>query len=174
MKIDSTRIYGKYSGTVSDNADPLTQGRIRATDVAILEGEETGWALPCTPFAGPGVGFFFLPPVGAKVWIEFEAGKVEHPIWSGCFWRDGEASTMLSSLPNSPSSSDAPKTKVIKTEKATLSLSDLTSAQGITIEITTGLKIEMVNNTVTISNGNSTLELTSSDVAINRPALEIK
>jgi len=37
-----------------------------------------------------GVGLFFLPPKGANVWVEFEGGDPDYPIWSGCFWSDGE------------------------------------------------------------------------------------
>ena len=80
--------YGKYRGVVTDNNEPLKQGRIRATVPAVLGDRESGWALPCTPCSR---GFFFIPPVDAKVWIEFEGGNPEVPIWSGCFWGPGEA-----------------------------------------------------------------------------------
>ena len=53
-------------------------------------GDAIGWALPCVPFAGPGVGFLALPPVEANVWVEFEAGDPDYPIWSGCFWGPGQ------------------------------------------------------------------------------------
>ena len=46
--------------------------------------------MPSVPFAGPKVGFFAIPPVGANVWVEFEAGDTDHPIWSGCFWGPGQ------------------------------------------------------------------------------------
>jgi uncharacterized protein involved in type VI secretion and phage assembly len=51
---------------------------------------ETGWALPSLPYAGKGSGFFRVPPPGAGVWIEFEAGDVSRPIWTGCWWADGQ------------------------------------------------------------------------------------
>ena len=54
--------YGKYRGVVTNNNDPLKQGRIRATVPAVLGDRETGWALPCAPYGGDGVGFVFLPP----------------------------------------------------------------------------------------------------------------
>ena len=57
---------------------------------AVLGTTPTGWCLPCVPYAGPDVGFFFIPEAGAAVWIEFEGGDVSYPIWSGCFWRAGE------------------------------------------------------------------------------------
>ena len=48
----------------------------------------TSWAMPCVPFAGPTAprAFFTVPPIGAGVWIEFERGDPDKPIWVGCFW----------------------------------------------------------------------------------------
>ena len=82
------RFYGKYRGIVTD-VDQATL-RIKATVPAVLGTTPTGWCLPCVPYAGPAVGFFFIPDAGAAVWIEFEGGDVSYPIWSGCFWRAGE------------------------------------------------------------------------------------
>jgi uncharacterized protein involved in type VI secretion and phage assembly len=80
------RHFGKFRGTVTDNSDPNNQGRIKANVPAILQDVATGWALPAAPYAGPGVGAWTIPPVGAGVWIEFEAGDVALPIWTGCWW----------------------------------------------------------------------------------------
>jgi uncharacterized protein involved in type VI secretion and phage assembly len=35
------------------------------------------------------VGIFVIPPVGANVWVEFERGDPDYPIWSGGFWDTG-------------------------------------------------------------------------------------
>ncbi len=85
-----SRFYGKYRGIVVDNNDPSGLMRIRATVPSVLGPTAASWALPCVPYAGKGVGMFFLPDVGAGVWIEFEGGDVSYPIWSGCYWRAGE------------------------------------------------------------------------------------
>jgi hypothetical protein len=82
--------YGKYRGTVSDNEDPRNLGRLVAHVPEVLGDVESGWALPCAPYAGDGSGQFTVPAVGAGVWIEFEAGDVSRPIWSGCWWGDGQ------------------------------------------------------------------------------------
>jgi hypothetical protein len=82
------RFFGKYAGVVKDVEDPLEIGRIRALVPAVL-GEQvlTGWALPCAPFGGgKDRGFLMLPEVGDTVWIEFAAGDVSQPIWTGAFW----------------------------------------------------------------------------------------
>ena len=36
--------------------------------------------MPSSPYAGPGVGLFIVPPVGANVWVEFEGGDLDYPI----------------------------------------------------------------------------------------------
>lgn len=82
------RFYGKYRGTVKE-VDSSTL-RIRALVPAVLGGTPTDWCLPCVPYAGDQVGMFFIPDAGASVWIEFEGGDVSLPIWSGCFWRQGQ------------------------------------------------------------------------------------
>ena len=70
----SSRYYGKYRGTVTNNADPENLGRVKAQVPGVLGQAETGWALPCTPYAGNGSGVYAVPEPGATVWIEFEAG----------------------------------------------------------------------------------------------------
>ena len=83
------RFFGKYRGVVTDvDAGTL---RIKAKVPAVLgrPADRLG-AAPACPFAGPSMGFAFLPEVGAGVWIEFEGGDVSYPIWIGCYWHDGE------------------------------------------------------------------------------------
>lgn len=136
----ATRHYGKYRGQVADNNDPVSRGRLQVVVPALL-GEQPVWALPCTPYAGPNVGFYAMPPVGAGVWVEFEGGDLDHPIWSGCFWADGE----IASADASPSIkfwiTDAASIRidddageiVIKTSVATITL----GSNEITVEGTT-------------------------------------
>lgn len=82
--------FGKYRGIVTDVDDPNNQCRIRATVPAVLGEQACGWALPCAPFAGDGHGAVFLPEIGSGVWIEFEAGRLDNPIWSGGWWAAGQ------------------------------------------------------------------------------------
>ena len=82
------RFFGKYRGVVVD-AEASTM-RIKASVPAVLGQQPSGWARPCVPFAGPSMGFAFLPAAGTGVWIEFEGGDVSLPIWTGCYWHDGE------------------------------------------------------------------------------------
>jgi hypothetical protein len=80
------RYYGKYRGYVSNVTDPLSLGRLKAYVPRLLGEAETGWAMPCAPYAGPDQGLYTVPDVGAGVWIEFEGGDLSRPIWSGTWW----------------------------------------------------------------------------------------
>lgn len=82
------RYFGKYRGLVVRNDDPENLGRLTVRVPGIL-GEDvvTGWALPCMPAGGePNQGFLALPGPGAGVWVEFEEGDLEFPIWTGAYW----------------------------------------------------------------------------------------
>ena len=120
---DSKKYYGKYRGKVIDNIDPLFLGRI-IPEVPALPGTKLNFAQPCVPYAGPGVGFYAIPPIGANVWIEFEGGDPTFPIWSGCFWGPGEL----------PLETPLPGTKIFKTEFNTMILNDLPEVGGFTLE----------------------------------------
>lgn len=80
------RYYGKYRGLVIDDLDPMQTGRIMAQVPDVLGEIPSTWALPCVPFAGTQSGAFMVPPIGSQVWIEFEQGDPDYPIWSGGFW----------------------------------------------------------------------------------------
>jgi len=113
------RFYGKYRGLVTDNADPAHLGRLRARVPEVLgEDVETGWALPCAPYSGSGSGLYTVPSSGAGVWIEFEAGDVSRPIWSGCWWSRDE-------LPADQEGTAAtPALKILRTERGLLAALD--------------------------------------------------
>lgn len=78
--------YGKYRGTVINNIDPEQRGRIMAMVPDVLGLTPSSWAMPCFPSAGKMEGMFVIPQIGAGVWIEFEQGDPDYPIWVGCWW----------------------------------------------------------------------------------------
>ena len=77
---DAYKFYGNTPGTVVRAEDPLQRGRIMVTVPDICT---DAWASPCTPLAGPGAAFKVIPPNGASVWVEFEAGEPDKPILAG-------------------------------------------------------------------------------------------
>src|SRR5580704_2939007 len=86
LERQTDRFYGKYRGLVLVNVDPQNQGRIKAVVPEVLGVIPTNFCLPCTPYAGTLAGLFAIPMVGSGVWIEFEAGDVNRPVWTGCWW----------------------------------------------------------------------------------------
>ena len=164
----SEKYYGKYRGVVTDNKDPLMTGRVKARVPDVMSAKETGWAMPCAPFGGSGVGFFALPTVGAGVWIEFEHGDPDYPVWSGCWF--GSAAEMPPILLAPPY-----KKTLIKTEGgSSVLLDDTPGIDGITLETSGGQKVVMNATGVEITNGQgASIKLTGPQVSINGGALEV-
>jgi hypothetical protein len=162
------QFFGKYRGKIENNIDPLQQGRVQVSAPAVLGEGTLAWAMPCSPYAGAGVGFFAVPPVGANVWVEFEGGDPDYPIWSGCFWGKGE-------MPKMPALAQY---KVLKTDGTTLTLTDLPGAGGFSLEVgppvvPTPMKLTMDASGIEISNAAAKIKLTPVSVSINEGALEV-
>ncbi|WP_287156049.1 phage baseplate assembly protein V [Chloroflexus sp.] len=158
------QFFGKYRGKVENNIDPLQQGRVQVSVPAVLGDGRLSWAMPCVPFAGNSVGLFLVPPTGANVWVEFEGGDPDYPIWSGCFWAPGE-------VPASPALAEM---KVWKTATATITINDIPGAGGITIETTTGARIAISATGIEIVNGQgASIKLTGPQISLNDGALEV-
>ncbi|HEY9631526.1 MAG TPA: phage baseplate assembly protein V [Coleofasciculaceae cyanobacterium] len=83
---DGQKFYGKYRGTVVNNIDPLRMGRLQAIVPDVSSLIPSSWAMPCVPWAGLQMGAYVVPPIGAGVWIEFEQGDPDYPVWVGCWW----------------------------------------------------------------------------------------
>ena len=166
--MSNNTFYGKYRGIVTDINDPLMIGRIRAKVPDVMGDDESGWAMPCAPFGGKSMGFFALPATGAGVWMEFEHGDPDYPIWSGCWW--GSVAEMPPILIAPPY-----KKMMIKTEGGTtVILDDTPGIGGITLETSGGQKIVMNSINIEITNGQgASIKLTGPQVSINNGALEV-
>jgi uncharacterized protein involved in type VI secretion and phage assembly len=164
----STQFFGKYRGTVTDIQDPLMTGRIKANVPDVMGDQESGWAMPCAPFGGSGMGFFALPKVGAGVWIEFEHGDPDYPIWTGCWF--GSAAEMPTDLLAPPY-----KKVMIKTEGGhSITLDDTPGIGGITLQTSGGQKIVMNAMGIEIDNGlGAKIKMTGPQVSVNDGALDV-
>jgi hypothetical protein len=163
--------YGKYRGTVINNVDPLQIGRLQISCPAVLGESVLAWAMPCSPYAGDFVGLFLIPPIGANLWIEFEAGNPDKPIWAGGFWTIGKT-------PDAPITPGLPTTKILKTGGTTLKLDDLPGAGGVTLEVAppvVGVPVKIVLNAqgIEISCGAASVKLDPARVSLNQGALEV-
>lgn len=163
------QFYGKYRGTVENNIDPLMLGRIQVSVPVVLGDGKLSWAMPCVPYAGDGVGFFAIPPIGANVWVEFEEGCLDSPIWSGCFWGTGQ-------VPASPALAEM---KVFKTDSIELAMSDLPGAGGVMLKVDSPavpqpLELNFDSKGIEITNSVATIAIKQSGVEIELGAQSIK
>lgn len=159
------RFGGKYLGIVVDNDDPKALSRLRVRVPEVLGEEETGWCLPCSPYAGSGIGLAAVPPVGSLVFVEWPAGDTTRvPIWSGGVWADGEGPA------------DAgPDTLVLVTPGGhSVRLRDTAGSEAIEIEAASGAKVVLDQNGVTMSFGGQKLAMTQASIALNDGALEVR
>jgi uncharacterized protein involved in type VI secretion and phage assembly len=165
------RYYGKYRATVLNNVDPQQMGRIMVTVPDVSNVIPSSWAMPCVPLSGAQAGAYFVPAIGAKVWVEFEQGDPDYPIWSGGWWGSAAEVPALA-LAGNPAS---PSIVLQTTGQNSLVISDLPGPTGgLMLKSTTGAMI-LVNETgITISNGQgATIMLTGPTVTINNGAMVI-
>lgn len=142
LERQTDRFFGKYRGLVVNNQDPLQTGRLQALVPAVLGETPSGWALPCAPYGGTQCGLFAIPPIGAGVWIEFEAGEPSRPIWTGTWWAAGEVPMDQTGAPAQTT------TKILRSDfglivslddvKQTITLSDALGLNLMTVKVIEG------------------------------------
>jgi len=189
------RFYGKYRGLVVDNVDPEQLGRLKVQVPSLLGTEVvTGWAMPCVPYGGEvNQGFFFIPDIGAGVWVEFEEGDLEFPIWTGTFWSKpgGDSEVPKPSNPDGSeqgSVQDPPTRKIIKTSKGnSIEMEDKDNEEVFIIKYSDGSKTNVVtmdkdgivivdanNNTITMKPEGTTIEdLNQNTIEMTATAINI-
>jgi hypothetical protein len=172
---EGKKFFGKYRGTVINNIDPEQIGRILAIVPAVSNVVPTSWAMPCVPFAGKAEGFFAVPQIGSGVWMEFEGGDPDKPIWVGGFWGvfaevpvlaqvpppipPGQNVCIQTTLQNMMMVSDAPPTPV---------------TGGIVLKSTTGAMIVVNDTGIYIQNGKgASITMIGPAVDINLGALTV-
>jgi len=174
------KFYGKYRGTVVNNLDPMQLGRIQVMVPDVLGLSVSSWAMPCVPIAGKQQGMFVLPQIGAGVWVEFEQGEPDYPIWVGGFWGMAAEVPALALAP--PPLPPGQNIVIQTTGQNTLLLSDVPGPTGgIMLKTTTGAMILMNDIGVTITNGKGAtimmngpaITITGTPVNINNGALTV-
>lgn len=166
--------YGKYRATVINNIDPEQRARLLVSVPDVLGPVPSTWAEPCVSLAGPTgapMGSYFVPPIGAGVWVEFEQGNVDYPIWVGC--RFGSAADVpplaFAGLPVSPNI-------VFQTAgQNSLVISDLPGPTGgIMLKSTTGATLIVNDTGIYIQNGKgASLTMVGPNVTVNNGALTV-
>ncbi len=169
------KYYGKYRGVVFNNLDPLQRGRIQAIVPDVSGIIPTTWAEACVPVAGSApplqMGMFAVPPIGAGVWIEFEQGDPDYPIWTGCFFGTAADVPALARTVPPPIPGITLQTPL----QNGIVISDVPGPTGgIMIKSTSGATIIVNDTGIYIQNGKgASIVLTGPTVTINQGALMV-
>jgi uncharacterized protein involved in type VI secretion and phage assembly len=157
-----SRYYGKYRGVVSNVEDPENMGRITALVPEVLHETPSPWALPASPFSGASHGLVLIPEVGDGVWIEFEAGDLSRPIWTGGWWDSGEI----------PTPGDTQVRVLVTKTGQQLVLDD--ESKEIHVVQSGGAEIKLTDSDITLSIGQAEIKMTSSEITLKTGQTEIK
>ena len=167
------KFYGKYRGTVVQNIDPELRGRLMCMVPDVLGPAPSSWCEACAPLAGPTgppMGVYLVPPIGAGVWVEFENGDPNFPIWTGCRFSPGDAPPLaFAGLPISPNI-------VLQTAgQNSIVISDLPGPTGgIMLKSATGATLIVNDTGIYIQNGKGAMiTLLGPTVDINTGALTV-
>ncbi|MGA7803993.1 phage baseplate assembly protein V [Bradyrhizobium sp.] len=170
-----TRYYGKYRGTVIENIDPEQIGRVICMVPDVLGIAPSSWAMPCVPAAGIQSGIFVVPPIGSGVWIEFEQGNPDYPIWTGGFWGLVADVPIFATAP--PAIPPGQNIVLQTTGQNMIMVSDAPPSPvtgGIVLKSVSGAMIVVNETGIYISNGQgATITLVGPAVAVNIDALMV-
>jgi hypothetical protein len=165
------KYFGKYRGTVVNNVDPEQRARIQVMAPDVSGFALSSWALPAFPIGGLQMGMFSLPMVGSGVWVEFEHGDLDYPIWTGVFWGSAaEVPTLSHLIPPA-----VPGFVIQTVLQNGILVSDVPGPTGgIMLTTTTGAMILINDVGITLSNGQgASIQMTGPSVVINEGALTI-
>jgi hypothetical protein len=172
---NAPRFYGKYRGLVIENIDPEQIGRIMVQVPDVLGETPSSWAMPCVPAAGIEAGCFIVPPIGSQVWVEFEQGDPDYPIWTGGFWGTVAEVPVFATAP--PAIPPGQNIVLQTTGQNMLMVSDAPPTPvtgGIVLKSTTGAMIVVNDTGIYISNGQgATITLIGPAVDVNIGGLTV-
>jgi uncharacterized protein involved in type VI secretion and phage assembly len=171
MSDSGEKYYGKYRGVVVNPIDPLQIGRIQVIVPDVSNVMLSSWALPCVPVAGPQMGVFTVPVPGSGVWVEFERGDPDFPIWVGGYW--GSASEVPALARTVPPG--VPGFTVQTTFQNGISVNDVPGPTGgIVLKSASGATLIVNDTGIYIQNGQgASVVLFGPSVLINGDALAV-
>lgn len=168
--------YGKYRGTVLLNVDPEQRGRLQLMVPDVLGPIPSSWAEPCVPLAGPTgppMGVYMVPPIGTGVWVEFEHGDPDRPIWVGCRWgSQSDVPTMAKA--GNPADPNIIIQSLLQHSVMISDMPPTPATGGIILKSTTNAMIVVNDSGIYIDNGKgASIMLVGPNVTINKGALVV-
>ncbi len=171
--MDENKFLGKYRGLVESNADPEFIGKIRVMVPDVFGPGVAHWAMPCVPSGGINSGILAVPLPGSNVWVEFEQGDKDYPIWVGCFWGTAAELPLLTNTAKQPIPAITLQTPL----KHGIVISDALGPMGvggIVLQSATGATIAVNDTGIFINNGKGAqITLIGPTVDVNLGALTV-
>ncbi|MBI4650385.1 hypothetical protein HY745_03685 [Candidatus Desantisbacteria bacterium] len=165
------KYYGKYRAIVTDNMDPKKLGRVKVKVPSLLGEHEIGWAMPCFPYGGGADrGYYMIPENDDGVWVEFEAGDISYPIWSGTWWAKDETPKGVEDA------EPVPDIKMIKSKSGNIiQLDDTSGSESISIIDKSGNKVVMKSESISIIDKSENKIIMKADsIEINSDTRDLK
>ena len=171
--MSAQKFYGKYRGVVWNNIDPKQLGQIQVQVSDVSPQPLMNFAQPCFPVTGMGMGFFTVPVIGSGVWVEFEHGDPDFPIWVGCITGGDLDVPNLARTAPPPVPAITLQTPLNNGMVLSAGLGPL-GVGGIVLQSATGAMIAINDIGITISNGKGAqITLIGPTVDINTGALTV-
>jgi hypothetical protein len=169
------RYYGKYRGLVIDNIDPLQIGRVMLQCADVLGETTSSWAMPCAPVAGLQAGVYVVPPIGSQVWVEFEQGNPDYPIWTGGFWGTaGDVPAFALAPPPIPPGQNIVLQTTAQNMVLVSDAAPTPATGGIVLKSVSGAMVVINETGIYIDNGQgASITLIGPTVAINQTSLTV-
>jgi len=167
---------GLYRGTVAFNNDPQMRGRLLLTVVDVQAFVPTTWVEPCTPLSGPpgpGMGVYMVPPPGAGVWVMFEHGDVDKPVWLGCRFDKGSDVPAMSKVGN-PLDPNIILQSLLQQSVMISDMPPTPASGGIVLKSTTGAMVVVNDSGIYLDNGKgASIWLVGKSILLNQNAMVI-
>jgi hypothetical protein len=157
---------GLYAGRVTDVADPERLGRIKVSVPSVFGPDSPGlapWARPCFPS-----GHYFVPDVGAHVWIAFENGDPDAPVWLGEWYPAGAVPPGADVTP--------PVRRVVRTAAGhRILLDDSAGGERVVLEDATGNRMELTTSGALLhAAGDLTIEAPGASIVIRATSVDVQ
>lgn len=157
------RFFGKYRGKVTSIGENRKDLGIITVEVPeIFRDIDIPLVKPVIPFAGKNCGFGALPKKDDVIWIEFEAGNLNKPIWTGFWWAEGEE----------PDAVDWDTVALVSRTGHKLILDD--KMETISLVHSKGPKINLTEKEISFNIGKTKMVISDSGVSINGTMFEVK